>query len=382
MNALLKLHRSQRGAGLLIVALGVSVLLMGSVATVLKLSGQIRSQASTTVSGMLAEEFSRNSLVHAQKLISNGCVEMDATSGAWIESGNCTANSWKLVAPQGEMPAHLLFSYCPGGQMGGVPLDGAVPDETGCAVRQTKVFLFDPASDGRLLVRAVSPAGQDTTRTLSALLGVDTPPTTCVKDLKGGKIDFENLNAGDYVDGAVNDQLEKDYGVRFESIDGGALRIAEIVKQGEPKPAFEAWWSVLCKKKPKRNRLCFDSDIDRGGRRILSTTSATNTKKISFRVRYVAPVQQASFDLADVDGSEVWTVTALDAAGNPLGGSTKFKSRGYSSKRSGNSALTHFSISRDKPEIAALEVRGTKKIKLFGFGFDNFTTGLSACPAP
>ena len=85
------------------------------------------------------------------------------------------------------------------------------------------------------------------------------------------------------------------------------------------------WGSILCPKKPNYNRLCNGGD---GGRRALSLVNALNTKTIRFAIEFIEPVQLVQFDLADVDGNEVYAVTAYDETGDTLD-QTTFNRKGY-----------------------------------------------------
>jgi len=202
----------------------------------------------------------------------------------------------------------------------------------------------------------------------------------CTPGITKNLLTFEDFNEGAYVDSSMNSQLAREYGVTFNSGDGGDLRVAKIVREGEPDPLFSAWLSILCPKAPNHNRIC-NSDPAAVGRRALSTDHSLSTKDISFEIYYIEPVQDLSFDILDLDGQERWVFSAYDEFDNTITPIAVSSSAGYG-KGTGNNAATNISMSVPERSIRKLRFVGKKNIRLFGFGFDNFKTGLRVCPRP
>lgn len=203
---------------------------------------------------------------------------------------------------------------------------------------------------------------------------VDSKGNECITGLKSGRVDFESYNELDTV-ATLNESLIADYGIAFENVGDTDLAVARIVGEKDPNPDFRAWKSILCPKLPNHNQLCFGGD---GGQRILSSTNALNTKNLSFKITLVKPVNQLSFEFADIDGNEEWSFELFNEKGEKLDAATEIKQSGYGAD-TGNSALTKFEFIRVNKDIKELVATGTKSIKLFGFGIDNIETGLTIC---
>ena len=190
-------------------------------------------------------------------------------------------------------------------------------------------------------------------------------------------LDFESvpgISEGKLLTPDINEYFRTNYGVTFSISAGGQFAFARIVGEKESKPSFKAWMSVLCPKRPNHNRLCNGGN---GGRWILSTTSATRTRNITFEIAYEVPVKKLSFDLADLDGNEVWTFTLYNSAGVVIPGGKSISARGYGGG-TGNSALKKIELASTQ-RISRVRAAGTKGIRIFGFGFDNFVTGVPRC---
>jgi prepilin-type N-terminal cleavage/methylation domain-containing protein len=197
----------------------------------------------------------------------------------------------------------------------------------------------------------------------------------------GNTIDFEDIpGARDGLTFGAEQAnfLRSRYGIRLRSIEGGEFRLARIVDQDEPEPLFEAWMSILCPGRPNHNRQCGGTNTS--GRWALSVADATDTRRIEFEIIYDSPVRQLSFDILDLDGGEDWFVTPYDESGVPIRERTGgVEEGGYGVGSTGNSASTRFEIRSSARNIAKVRLVGTKGIRIFGFGFDNFHTGRSVC---
>jgi hypothetical protein len=201
----------------------------------------------------------------------------------------------------------------------------------------------------------------------------DPPP--CNPNVSSGLVNFEEFS--EYADISKEPHrsliLEK-YGIQFDPITGGNLAIAKVVKQGDSEPSFKAWLSVLCPGRPNNNRVCNGGSV---GKRVLSMSNAKSTRVAEISLTLVEPVQSLSFDILDVDGGESWSITATDKDGNTLP-SQKVSSAGYGGS-SNNNRAKNFQVKTLGKEIKSVRVHGTKNIKIFGFGFDNFVTGITPC---
>lgn len=213
---------------------------------------------------------------------------------------------------------------------------------------------------------------------ITCLAGQIQDPTTCAccnPNVSSGLVNFEEFP--EYANIAIEpyrSQILQKYGIQFDAITGGNLAIAEVVNEGDSEPSFEAWWSIKCPGNPKRNRVCNGGSV---GRRVLSMTNATNTRTAELSLTLIEPVQSISFDIIDMDGNETWTVTATDRDGKSLPSQT-VSSSGYGGS-SGNNGATNFQVKTLGREIESVRIHGTKSIKIFGFGFDNFKTGITPC---
>jgi hypothetical protein len=207
------------------------------------------------------------------------------------------------------------------------------------------------------------------------------PPMTSSAQ-KTAYLDFESVPGaadGAVVDAAMNDYFEAQYGVRFNYLGGASLRLARIVPQGGPKVKFQAWLSAKCPKKPNNNRICGTSKAQAiAGNYALSSSNAKSSKTIKFEVVYSKPAKNPSFFIYDFDGKETWRIEAFDAAGNSVGLTQHSAGKGYSTGGTGNSDIMETSVTTSAP-VKRLEFTGNKNIKIFGFGFDNFRTGVSSC---
>lgn len=187
-----------------------------------------------------------------------------------------------------------------------------------------------------------------------------------------------NASDGKTVDSTMNDYFESSYGVRFNYVGGSSMRLSRIVSQNGAKVNFKAWASVKCPGKPNNNRVCGGSEVEKGaGNYAISSSNAKSSKDISFEVIYSKPATNPSFDMYDFDGGETWTITAFDEHGNEVGKSVYDANKGYSTKGTSNSDVLVGGVKGEK--IRRLHFVGKKGIKIFGFGFDNFKTGLSTC---
>jgi len=201
----------------------------------------------------------------------------------------------------------------------------------------------------------------------------DPPP--CNPSVSSGTLNFEEFSEYDDISKEPHRSLIlQKYGIQFDAITGGDLAIAKVVDQGDSEPSFKAWLSVLCPGSPNNNRACNGGSV---GKRVLSMTNAKSTKIAELSLTLIEPVQSLSFDILDVDGGETWTITAIDRDGNPLP-SQKVSSAGYGGS-SNNNRAKNFQVKTLGKEIKSVRIHGTKNIKIFGFGFDNFVTGITPC---
>ena len=203
-------------------------------------------------------------------------------------------------------------------------------------------------------------------------------PTTCAccnPNVSSGLVNFEEFSeSANIANEPHRSLLLKKYGIQFDAITGGNLAIAKVVNYKDEEPNFEAWLSVLCEGMPRNNRVCNGGNV---GGRVLSMTNAKDTRTAELSLTLVEPVQSLSFDIIDVDGGETWTVTATDRDGKRIS-SQKVSSSGYGGS-SGNNGATNFQVKTLGREIKSVRIHGTKKIDIFGFGFDNFITGITPC---
>ena len=194
-----------------------------------------------------------------------------------------------------------------------------------------------------------------------------------IDNVSSGLVNFEEFS--EYADIAKEPHrslmLQK-YGIQFDAITGGNLAIAKVVNRGDSEPSFKAWLSAKCPGKPNNNRVCNGGSV---GKRVLSMTNAKSTKTAELSLTLVEPVQSLSFDIIDVDGGETWTVTATDRDGRRLPSQT-VSSSGYGGSSNNNQAK-NFQVKTLGREIKSVRIHGTKNSNIFGFGFDNFVTGIT-----
>ena len=213
---------------------------------------------------------------------------------------------------------------------------------------------------------------------ITCLAGQIQDPTTCAccnPNVSSGLVNFEEFpEYANIANEPHRSLLLKKYGIQFDAVAGGNLAIAKVVNQGDSEPSFKAWLSILCPRRPNNNRVCNGGSV---GRRVLSMTNAKDTRTAELSLTLVEPVQSLSFDIIDVDGRETWTVTATDRDGKRIS-SQKVSSSGYGGS-SGNNGATNFQVKTLGREIKSVRIHGTKNINIFGFGFDNFKTGITPC---
>lgn len=201
------------------------------------------------------------------------------------------------------------------------------------------------------------------------------PTPSCNLNVSSGLVNFEEFSEYDDISKEPHRSLLlQKYGIQFDAITGGDLAIAKVVNQGDSEPSFKAWMSVLCPGRPNNNRACNGGSV---GKRVLSMTNAKSAKIAELSLTLIEPVQSLSFDILDVDGGETWTITATDKDGKPLP-AQKVSAAGYGGS-SNNNRAKNFQVETLGREIKSVRVRGTKNIKIFGFGFDNFVTGIPPC---
>ena len=213
---------------------------------------------------------------------------------------------------------------------------------------------------------------------ITCLAGQIQDPTTCAccnPNVSSGLVNFEEFpEYANIANEPHRSQILQKYGIQFDAVAGGNLAIAKVVNQGDSEPSFKAWLSILCPRRPNNNRVCNGGSV---GRRVLSMTNAKDTRTAELSLTLVEPVQSLSFDIIDVDGRETWTVTATDRDGKRIS-SQKVSSSGYGGS-SGNNGATNFQVKTLGREIKSVRIHGTKNINIFGFGFDNFKTGITPC---
>ncbi len=194
------------------------------------------------------------------------------------------------------------------------------------------------------------------------------------------KLDFEtipNASQGLVIDDVLNAYLKGAYGIRFVAKQGGALKLAKIKNQNDTDATFDAWKSLLCPGLPNHNRLCQGGNA---GQWILSVAKVMSTNSIEFDAVYDSPADRVEFDLADFDGGESWTITPYNSAGAVIPGAMTFNAGNGYGGVIGNNALTHLTIATSGTNISRIKFKGDKSENIFGFGFDNFTTGITYCP--
>ncbi len=203
-------------------------------------------------------------------------------------------------------------------------------------------------------------------------------PPACVPNLKGGVITFEEFDEGQIIDAVTNAQLLKDHGVTMKSLLGDQLQVVKIAREGESEPNIIAYLSTKSSGKPNHNRLIDSADEQRAGHRALATTDVFDSKNFAFEADYAVPVSHLSIDLLDLDGGESWTIEAFDSKNKKVNSTVlTFKTYGAAS---GNEAITTYSMTNKDANISRVVFTGSKSIKIFGWAFDNFDTGLIKCP--
>ena len=147
-----------------------------------------------------------------------------------------------------------------------------------------------------------------------------------------------------------------DAGVSFTSTDG-----LQIVGTGAPQVGF------------------FPDDMVEGdafGDFFLGTDFDDNETDLT--ITYLVPVDGLSFDLADIDDSEVFTIEVFAADGSLL--ETRVITAG--DENTGNMAVTQVGFSGFGVQIAQVVITGRRDSGRLGIAFDNFTTDFNAIPVP
>ena len=218
-------------------------------------------------------------------------------------------------------------------------------------------------------------------------------PTTvaCVEGIGKRVIDFEEFDEG-AKGTALSEALWNTYGVRLVGLYSGDPQVIRLTERGDArvKKGLIGWYSSACPGGPNQNRLCNGGD---GGKRALALSRTLDADRIdvnvdgkqkkravvSLGIELKTAVSEVTFDLADIDGTEAFEITAYDADGAELDGVSIKYHGSYSLKRSGNSALTPVAVTSAEANIKKVVIFGTKVIKVFGFGIDNIDTGMEPC---
>jgi hypothetical protein len=224
---------------------------------------------------------------------------------------------------------------------------------------------------------------EDTALELGEEAGVEVESESICLDGKRGFVDFENLPGaaqGKTIDDELNKYFDEKFHVKFRYVGGAQMKLAKIFDESDPNISFESWWSVLCpgkkiNRQPKRNRICGAGKAE-AGRWALSTSNALTSKSIQFEVLYSRLATNPSFVLYDFDGREKWTIQAFAEDGKVVATKSLDARKGYSVKRTDNSGGITVVIDTAGKKINRLLLTGSKNIKIFGFGFDNFSTGV------
>jgi hypothetical protein len=385
-----KILSSQKGMGMLGGILVVNVALLAAGFASLMMSEKSFKDATDAKKMALANEANKNALVLAKRLIGSSYLNRDSGTGAWsLGSGASSTNPLWQFAPSSKK---LTIKNCDPRTR--KPLDtlSGAPLETSCSSFSTVANFKEVVSNVKQKIQVKTTI---TDKISASLLGlVNMEQAQCVPGLKSGTITFEEFAEGAVVDAAFNNQLAADYGVRFIFFNSDTppetLKIARIAKKYDTPVAFEAWASILCKEPPNRNRIC-DEDLIAGamglsapknGRRALSASNAMNTRSLDFMVVYEKPVESVSFDMLDLDGGETWnTYLFKDNLGAVPLVAPRISSKGYGALggATGNNNITTYSVTSNSGKFRAIRMMGTKGIKIFGFGLDNFNTGLTRC---
>jgi hypothetical protein len=200
--------------------------------------------------------------------------------------------------------------------------------------------------------------------------------TGCAHTYTESKIDFENLASGTL----MSDQLKDQYGIEFSAATGTpVINTATHAGDAELPAASSSWICGYCPGAPTRNRLWDAAAQQAVGRRFLTTTSSFTSKTASVDITWVEPVDKLQFDLIDVDGGESWVIDVYDENGTLIPDSRQTISEDGYAHASTNGRPVTIEFAFDQPKISKLTLRGRKAIRIFGFAFDNFYTGISSC---
>lgn len=166
----------------------------------------------------------------------------------------------------------------------------------------------------------------------------------------------------------INDFFWSEYGIRFSAgtpTDPDSPRIGKI---GTP---LTGWL---------RDGTGQHDKVKRSHERYVGNYFLGVTYHLSSRptltIEYKSPVAQASAGIIDIDGGEVWEITAY----NDLGVELESQTISSSSPNTANAEVTFWQFDRAQADISTIVLEGYKGGSKLGLGFDSFSPSAVCVP--
>ncbi|MFK7888474.1 MAG: thrombospondin type 3 repeat-containing protein [Gammaproteobacteria bacterium] len=174
--------------------------------------------------------------------------------------------------------------------------------------------------------------------------------SACAQD-----IDFESIAGEPSVDGlSISNQFADTLGVVFSLANGNSPVLAQV---GLPQTAFQGFGLQADQPAPGTN----------AGQFFLTDDGIVGAPPSTLIIDYLAPVAAASGIILDIDGTEEWTIEALDGDGNVLTTVVLEPNNNL------DGSATLWTFDEGLPVIAQITIAYSGTQTIVGLAFDNFS---------
>jgi len=182
-------------------------------------------------------------------------------------------------------------------------------------------------------------------------------------NISAATIDFETIPGGTPSDGlSISTQFLASEGVSFSLEGGGNPVLAQV---GDPRTAFQGYNLLPDQPAPGTN----------AGQFFLTDDGVVGAPPLALLIDYSSPVSAASGIILDIDGTEEWTIEALDDSGGLLSSLIL----GPNNTLDGSATVWSFNLGSSAIKRIRFEYTGDQNV--VGLAFDNFSPS-SAVPIP
>jgi hypothetical protein len=183
-------------------------------------------------------------------------------------------------------------------------------------------------------------------------------------NISAATIDFETIPGGTPLDGlSISTQFLASNGVSFSLENGGSPVLAQV---GAPRTAFEGFDLLPDQPAPGTN----------AGQFFLTDDGVVGAPPSPLLIDYSSPVSAASGIILDIDGTEEWTIEALDSTGGLLSSLIL----GPNNTLDGSATVWSFDLGSAAIERIRFQYTGAQNV--VGLAFDNFSPSSAVVPIP